>query len=356
MYLETSRLLRRCQAEVAQFTPPSLASFFGLPLRHFQQASKTSPITFHQAGHMSAMSYTLRGTIFWPDDKQIVRGFPRILPTSDYTPERFVSGSERLTIQAAREGDAVIEDKLPGTCIRLYHHQGELLCATTCVYDGGNPIVAAGVENADALGLDYGAQASGLIASRYPKATRLAKLGYQAVFVLLMPEVDSPVAVDRPDLILIDVVDPDHQFVERLEKERIAEDYGLKVVPMEGHLTLPGAPTPGEDGAFKRLRGLEHQAAREGRAGYVIKACFEGSDQLYLKVEPAAVRDWSPGFSQSDLAATFSAIHDDFAQTFDPDPEFLEELMLDYLGSRNRKVRWQVQDFLRLTQSQPDLT
>ena len=48
----------------------------------------------------------------------------------------------------------------------------------------------------------------------------------------------------------------------------------------------------GEAGdVYKRLRALEFLAQREGIEGYVAKARFEGSDQLFIKVKPASVRE-----------------------------------------------------------------
>src|SRR5579884_2651174 len=111
MYFEIARLLRQCRTEVEEFSPAALAKFFGVPERHFSQDGEGGPILFHQAGSTLPVSYVLRGTIFWPQDKQIVRGYPRILPLSDYTPERFAITEERQLFAAAREGEAVIERK-----------------------------------------------------------------------------------------------------------------------------------------------------------------------------------------------------------------------------------------------------
>jgi len=342
MYLEIANLLRRCASEVNPFTPAMLGAFFGLPERHFSQESANGPVLFHQAGSIQPVAYVLRGTIFWPDNRRIVRGYPRILPSSDYTPERFAITEERHVFMAVREGEAVVERKEGGVTIRLYHHGDYFYCATNDVYDGGNPLVGAGIENVRSLGIDYGAQAGRLLESAYKGAMNLASIGYVPVFEMLLPELETAVPAHRPDMILIDVIEPDFTFADRLEKERIAEDYGLKVVASEGR--LQGLATEGA--FFKRLRGLEHEATRQGIAGFVVKGRVGDSDQVFLKTEPASVREHSPALPQSDLWAVYETIAEEFAAEPLTDPLFVEELMLDYIGDHSRSVRWQVQDFL----------
>ena len=83
---------------------------------------------------------------------------------------------------------------------------------------------------------------------------------------------------------------------------------------------------------YKRLRGLEFIAQREGIEGYVAKARFEGSDQVFIKVKPAAVREAHRIFSGGDLKAVYEAVQEDFAPEYLADREFAEEAMLDYLG------------------------
>ncbi|HEX5323401.1 MAG TPA: hypothetical protein VFW40_06410 [Capsulimonadaceae bacterium] len=349
MYFEIAQMLKRCAGEVKEFTPAMLAGFFGVPERHFSQESANGPILFHQAGNTQPVAYVLRGTIFWPDNRQIVRGYPRILPTSDYTPERFAITEERQILNAAREGEAVVERKESGVTIRLYHHGNFFYCATNDVYDGGNPLVGAGIENVRSLGIDYGAQAGRLLSGTYKGAMNLASIGYTPVFEMMLPELESAVPAHRPDMALIDVIDPDFTFVDRLEKERIAEDYGLKVVISEGR--IQGLTTEGA--FFKRLRGLEHEATREGTAGFVIKGRVEESDQAFLKVEPVAVREHFPSFPQSDLWAVYETLTEEFSQQTLADTLFVEELMLDYLGDHSRGARWQAQDFLSEHGNQP---
>ena len=342
MYFQIAQLLKKCAGEVEEFTRASLAEFFGVPERHFSQEGTSGPIVFHQAGSVQPISYVLRGTIFWPDNRQIVRGYPRILPVSDYTAERFAVTEERNMLTAAQDGEAVIERKEDGVTIRLYHHAGYFYCATNDVYDGGNPLVGAGIENVRSLGIDYGAQASRILESQYRRATALAAIGYTPVFEMLLPELETAVPAHRPDLVLIDVIDPDFTFADRLEKERIAEDYGLKVVATEGR--MQGMTTEGA--FFKRLRGLEHEASHAGIAGFVVKGRVGESDQAFLKVEPANIREYAPAFTESDLWAVFDTLSEEFPAATLVDPLFTEELMLDYLGDRSRAARWRVQDFL----------
>lgn len=340
MYLEIAERLRRCVADVPVFTRDALARFFGVPISFFSQDGDA--IAFHQSGSHMALSYVLKGTLFFADTRRIVRGYPRILPTSDYTPERFAIAEERALFRALRDGEVVVEKKEDGVNIRLYIHNDQPGFATRDVWDGSNPLVSAGIENVRGLGIDYGAQARRLADKLYPRAYSLAALGYTPVFEMLLPEVDTVIPADVPDLILIDVVDPDFVFVDRLEKERIAEDYGLRVVQLQGRLV--GGSEAGD--VYKRLRGLEHLATQAGIEGYVVKGRFEQSDQVFVKVKPASVRDAHRVFTSGDLQAVWEAVGADFSAEYLGDAEFAEEAMLDYLGAHGRNARWQVQDFL----------
>jgi hypothetical protein len=342
MYLEFASTLRKCRESLDIFEITPIAEFFKVPKRHFHQVGVGGPIVFHQAGLTSPISYLLRGTIFWPKGKQIVRGYPRVLPSSDYTTERFAATEERRLIGVIRESEAVIENKVDGTNVRVYQHKGELFYATIDVYDGGSPLVGTGIDNVRALGIDYGAQAGRLLHAFYTQAEKLAAFGYVMVFEMLLPERETAIPAQKADLILLDVIDPDFVFVDRMEKERIAEDYGLRVVPMHGK--FHGKP---DALSFnKQIRGLEHIATSENLAGYIIKARTEEGDQILMKIESSQVRDWAPEFSQSDLSAVFETVVEDVGDNIKTDPIFLEEVMLDYLGYHRRNVRWQVQDFI----------
>lgn len=344
MYLEIAEKLRECHRTLPAFTRETLAAFFGVGIGSFSQEG--SAITYHQSGSHAPISYVLKGTIFFTGSKQIVRGYPRILPASDYTTDRFAATQERNLFRALRDGEVIVEKKEDGVNIRLYKHGDKrsdgYLFATRDVYDGGNPLVSAGIENVRGLGIDYGSQARKLIDKLYPQAYKLADLGYVPCFEMTLPEIETVILADRPDMVLIDVIDPDFQFVDRLEKERIAEDYRLKLVELQGRLV--GGGEAGD--VYKRLRSLEHLATRDGIEGYVVKGRFEGSDQLFLKVKPASVRDAHRIFSLPDLKAVWAALQEDFTPNDLADLEFAEEAMLDYLGSHGRNTRWQVQDFL----------
>ena len=123
----------------------------------------------------------LKGTVFLSDTRQIVRGYPRILPVSDYTTERFAATQERTLFKTLRDGEVVVEKKEDGVNIRLYKRGDKgsnYLFATRDVYDGSNPLVSAGIENVRGLGIDYGTSAKKLIDRLYPQAYKLADLGY----------------------------------------------------------------------------------------------------------------------------------------------------------------------------------
>jgi len=340
MYLDIAQKLRGCACDLPSFTREGLGDFFGVPAYAFSQDG--AAITYHQSGSHAAVSYVLKGTVFFADTGQIVRGYPRILPTSDYTPERFAAAQERVLFRALRDGEVIVEKKEDGVNIRLYMHDGRPGFATRDVHNGSNPLVSAGIENVRGLGIDYGAQARLLMDKLHPRAYALAEIGYVPCFEMLLPEVDTVIPADQPALVLIDVIDPDFQFVDRLEKERIAEDYGLRVVELQGRMA--GGSEAGD--VYKRLRALEHLAARDGIEGYVVKGRFEGSDQVFVKVKPAGVRDAHRVFTMSDLRAVWEAVQADWSPADLGDLELAEEAMLDYLGTHGRNARWQVQDFL----------
>ncbi len=343
MYLEIAEKLRECR-HLPEWTRETLAQFFHVEVGAFSQDG--SAITYHQAGSHAAVSYVLKGTVFFTDTRTIVRGYPRILPVSDYTAERFAATQERTLFKTLRDGEVVVEKKEDGVNIRLYQHgdkkNSPFGFATRDVYDGSNPLVSAGIENVRGLGIDYGSSAKKLVDKLYPSAYKLAALGFTLCFEMTLPEIDTVIPADQPDMILIDVIDPDYVFVDRLEKERIAEDYRLKLVDLHGRLT--GGSEAGD--IYKRLRSLEHLATRDGIEGYVVKGRFEDSDQLFLKVKPAVVRDAHRLFALADLQAVWAALLEDFGAEALADAEFAEEAMLDYLGSHGRNPRWQVQDFL----------
>ncbi len=341
MYLDIAEKLRLCAQTVPAFTRDALGAFFGVPVGSFSQEG--AAITFHQSGSHAPVSYVLKGTIFFADARRIVRGYPRILPVSDYTTDRFAQTQERVLFRSLRDGEVIVEKKEDGVNIRLYKQADKYFFATRDVRDGSNPLVAAGIENVRGLGIDYGSQARRLADRLYPQAYKLADLGYVPCFEMTLPEIETVVPADRPDLILIDVIDPDFMFADRLEKERIAEDYRLNLVQLQGRLT--GGGEAGD--VYKRLRSLEHLAARDGLEGYVVKGRFEGSDQVFLKVKPASVRDAHRVFPPADIQAVWEAVRHDFTPSDLADLEFAEEAMLDYLGTHGRNTRWQVQDFLQ---------
>ncbi len=347
MYLDIAEKLRACGRDVPAFTREALAAYFGVGSGSFSEDGPA--ITYHQSGSHSPVSYVLKGTIFFRDNKQIVRGYPRILPSSDYTTDRFAATQERTLFRALRDGEVTVEKKEDGVNIRLYRRgdpkndkRAEYFFATRDVYNGSNPLVSAGIENVRGLGIDYGSQAKKLVDKLYPQAYKLADLGYVPCFEMTLPEIETVVPADRPDMVLIDVIDPDYQFADRLEKERIAEDYRLHLVELQGRLV--GGGEAGD--VYKRLRSLEFIAARDGWEGFVVKGHFDASDQIFLKVKPAAVREAHRIVSAADLKSVWEAVREDFTAADLADAEFAEEAMLDYLNTHGRNVRWQVQDFL----------
>jgi len=339
--------LRLGKRDIRPFTAAGLSQFFGVPAKHFHQTEPDGPIQFHPAGDPSPAAQLLRGAIFWPGDSDqlIVRGHPRIFPTSDYTNERLQVLSEPLLASSAAEGsELTVESKPHGVTVRVYTHDRELYAATDVAHDGGNPLVGAGIDNSRALGIDYGSQAARIVAARYPKVERLAMLGYVAVFVLQLPELAPDQSVDRSDLVLVDVIDPDCVFVDRLEKERIAEDYSLTVVDLVSRIALSTADPAA---LVRRLRALEHQPVQPGSSGVVVKGRIDDSaDQLFCKVEPASERDRARELSGSDLAAVTEEMTGQFGEGVWTDELFSEELMLEYIATHHRSARWRVSQYL----------
>ncbi len=179
MYLEIAEKLRACGRDVPVFTREALAAYFGVSIGSFSEDGPA--IIYHQSGSHAAVSYVLKGTIFFRDNKQIVRGYPRILPSSDYTTDRFAATQERSLFRALRDGEVTVEKKEDGVNIRLYRRgdkRPEYFFATRDVFDGSNPLVSAGIENVRGLGIDYGSQAKKLVDKLYPLAYKLADLGY----------------------------------------------------------------------------------------------------------------------------------------------------------------------------------
>lgn len=333
--------LRALPARIGSFSRESVAAAFGLPSFLFTQRGPAGPIIFHQAGAIIPASYALRGTIFWPGDRNIVPGAPTTLPSSDHTAEPAAAHNDRALIDFLAEGEAVIEVREPGIAVRLYHHAGKAYFATNVSPDGSEPLTGAGIENARALGLDVGSQARRLCDQICPKAYRLAALGYVPVFVMLLPERETMPQADRPDLVLVDVIDPDYEFVDRLEKERIADDYGLHLVAQQGRLMQVSSPAE----YFGRLRALELTAAQNDGPGFIVKAVTRQGQRLTVSAESPTSRSWAQRFEPFEIKAAHEAVRDDFGETILP-PELLEELLLDYLGSRRRTVRWQAADWI----------
>ena len=344
--------LRECE-KLEQFTSSSLAAFWNLSTAHFLSATDDSPIQFFGLGDESDLARHLRGAQFFtktgPKSKpRIIRGHPRILPTSDQTESRSAILTEKLLFDslASGYGDAIVEPKLVGQTIRVYSQGGDLFCATDVSFDGGNPLVGAGIENSRALGIDYGHQAARLVTERYGKIDRLARLGYVGVFVLTLPETASGQTVDGADLVLVDVIDPDHQFVERNEKERVAEDYGLTVVPLTTRLSVP--ETADSPLSFVRAcRGLARQAHQEALPGYIVKIrADDSSDQAFVRVESMTERDRPREFSSSDLTAVVDEITGQYGDTIWSDPLTSEAMMLDFLGSHHASAVRQVHAYI----------
>ncbi len=347
----TAAWLRACSQTVKLFTPHSLSEFFGIEPRHFHQPQPGGAIVFNGADNSSGEAYLLHGAFFWPgtagganSEQQIVRGLPRILPTSDFTTDPFAAALEPSLATAAFSGEAVAEPKLYGSTIRVYSHNGDLYCASDVAHDGGNPLVGAGIDNSRALGIDYGGQAAGILTRRYPKVDRLARLGYVAVFILQLPEFAPDESVDSADMVLVDVIDPDYCFVDRLEKERIAEDYSLTLVDLAARLSIAAdTPLP----FLKRCRALEHQAAQSGMPGYIVKAHLDDRTELFCKVETSSERERDREITSSDLTAVTEEITSQFGNAIWTDrPRFAEGLILEYLGTRHRSALWSVQAYL----------
>jgi hypothetical protein len=345
--------LRECES-LDNLSPESLARFWNLPAQHFLWASEYSPIQFFRLGDNSETAILLRGAQFFPKNasskaNRIIRSHPAIFPTSDHTQARYQILLEYTlaNILGDELGEAVVEPKIPGQTIRVYAHNGDLYCATDVSFDGGNPLVGAGIENSRALGIDYGHQAARIISERYPKVDNLARLGYVAVFVLTLPETSEGYSVDRADMILVDVIDPDHQFVDRNEKERIADDFNLNVVELISRLSF--TKTDFKASTFVReCRGLSRQAHQNNIPGYIIKATQDDSfDQLFVKVESASERDRSREVSPSDLAAVVDEISGQYGdEIWESSPHNGEELILDFLGTHHPSVVVQVHQFI----------
>jgi hypothetical protein len=332
------------QAVALAYTPDNLARYFSLPSIYFvQHGDRDGPIVFHQAGAAVSRAIEMSGAIFWPKSRQIVRGLPRILPSSDHTREAAAAHYDRAFIDCLKNHEAVIETKEPGQAVRLYCQNGSYYFATRATHDGREPLTGAGIDNAKTLGVTLASQARRICDADCPGAYKLASLGYTLIFALLLPERESFIPADRPALVFIDAVDPDFEFVDRLEKERIAEDYALPIVASHGRIASISA----DSAYFGRLRALELTAAQNGDSGYVVKIKRQDDGAYFaVRAEPPGSYSWRQAFSESDMQGVYDTILEDFKAPIQP-AEFLEELMLEYLGSSRRSTRWQVADWIR---------
>jgi len=348
---EFASKLRECE-KIDKMTPESLAEFWSLPVAHFLWASMSSPIQFFTLGSNSETAIFLRGAQFFPsltpgESHRIIRSHPCIFPTSDHTQSRYqILLEQTITDCLTNSDDGFIEPKIPGQTIRVFSHNGDLYCATDISFDGGNPLVGAGIENSRSLGIDYGHQAARLVSESYPKVERLAKLGYVVVFVLSLPETSDGYNVERADLILVDVIDPDHQFVDRNEKERIADDFSLNCVELSGRITL-GENVSDPSAFVRHCRGFSRQAHQESLPGYIVKIRQDdSSDQAFVKVESASERDRSRDFSMSDLTAVVDEITGQYGDTVWTNTIQAEELMLEFLGTHHPSAVRQVHGYI----------
>jgi hypothetical protein len=281
------------------------------------------------------------GTVFDLDSRQVVPAVGQIPEVADSSPNSIQFAAEQSIWQACHSGEVTLEQKIEGVPIRFWRKGGKLTAATMRSAEGADPLIGVGVDNPASLGLFRGAHALSLAAASYPRINDLVAIGYTPSFVMCLPEMVSMIPCERPDLILTDVLDPRFDPVDRLELERIAEDYRLRAVPLEGRLVDFNS----EDALLKRLRSLGHQASQQMLAGYVVKARTLDGKWAALQVPSVDIRDWKPAFAEGDIATAAEFAASITSMTGTVSASQIAELTLDVIGVHTRSVRRQVEHF-----------
>ncbi len=273
-------------ADQGEFTPRRLSRIFEVPEQCFVHYDNKENILFVPSflPDYAIETSLLKGT-FFITPRKIIRGYPKIFMSTDYSSMSAAAKTERELLSTLKNGEIIFEEKIDGVNIRLFENEGEFFFATRKRIDG---------IPRDAREKRWGEIAKRIISTKYSGALTLASEGIIPVLEIVSPEFDHLyIQSEKEDAYLIDVIRKDYQFTDRTEKEKIAEKYGLQIPRLISKINQSQDIT-----SFNRqLRGLEHYSETlrlEGVVGKSIVYDTTGkrtSDQIFLKVKIQEVRE-----------------------------------------------------------------
>ena len=315
---------------IEDWSVESLSQYFQMPARCFAEVAP-GVILAIQKWAEQAIGYLMRGSIFFVKERTAIRGMPKIMYGRIYqagTPAAVVA--EREILSCLKNDTILFEEKLDGVNIRMYRVKDSYYFASRMKYDGYS-------EKGDFI---FGEMARTIIDKKYPQAYDLVDAGYTPIFEMLSPKFDYlTLKANEDEMILIDVMQQ-NKFLRREEKQRLAEQYHLKLPRIISTINRSMSPKQ----FLKEITSLEYYCHQLGIEGVVAKAFKDDSDQVFLKVKTQDVRTehWGtmsiPKRFISEVIRQFKA---EFSREEFVDREFtlnkiIEELSDDFLiGEQN---------------------
>ncbi|MBN1352433.1 hypothetical protein JXJ21_23750 [candidate division KSB1 bacterium] len=275
MYLDFYEIFQGVN-RVEPWSIDSLATYFNMPAKCFAEVAP-GVILVIQKWAEQPIGYLMRGSIFFVNERIAVRGMPKIMYGRVYqegTPAAVVAEQELLS--CLKHDSIIFEEKLDGVNIRMYCVREKTYFATRMKYDGYS-------EKGDFI---FGNMARDIVKKKYPGAYELAASGDVPIFEMLSPRFDYlTIKAKQDDLFLIDVL-RQNKFLQREEKEELAQQYHLKVPRIISKINRDLSSKQ----FLKEVKRLEHYAHQLGIEGVVAKAFAGESDQVFLKVKTQDVR------------------------------------------------------------------